>query len=460
MGREHNGTWQVAHHIATGRFRPLPPATVEATKRAVLDTLVAMLSGSTLEAGRLARGYVGAYQAVGEATVVGTSTRTRTELAALANGMSAHADETDDVHDLARMHPGASIVSAALALAESEGRTGEDLLRAVALGYDVGCAMSIAAWGDLPAMQRSYRSPHSLSQPVGAAAAAASLTDLGVEQVVHVLSYTADQASGFTSFYRDERHLEKSFSSAGMQAHSGVRSVELVKHGFSAVDDILHGTPNVFDVFGAGGTVQALLDALDGQHFVELTDLKRYPVGMPIQAAAEALEAIMAERPFHPDEVASIECRLPPHGARIVDSRSMPDINVQYVLAVIVIDGQLSFEAAHDYARKESPALADLMGRVTLVPDPALDGEIDGAVSSRRAVVEVTLQDGTTLRRRVTAARGSRLHPLRWEDVTAKAELVLRGACEPSHVAALCAAVEHLEQLDDVRDLRPLLSLV
>ena len=456
---ERNGTWLVAQHIATSRPRPLPDVTVRATKRAILDTVVAMLSGSTLEAGRLAQSYAASYRAVGDATLVGSGARTRPELAALANGMSAHADETDDVHDLARMHPGASIVPAALAVAETEGRSGTDWLRAVALGYDVGCAISIAAWGDLAAMQRSYRSPHSLAQPVGAAAAAASLTDLTAEQVAHVLSYTADQASGFTSFYRDERHLEKAFSSAGMQAHSGVRAVELVRHGFTAVDDILDGTPSVFDVFGSGGTVQALLDALGGQHFVELTDLKRYPVGMPIQAAAEAMEAVLAEHPLEPHQVESVVCRLPPHGARIVDSRSMPDISVQYVLAVILSDGRLTFESAHDYARRGTPPIAELMSRVDLLPDPALDGEIDGAVSSRRAVVEVTLTDGTRLERRVMAARGSRLHPLGWEDVTAKAALVLRGVCDAVRVEELCDAVEHLEQVDDVRDLRPLLTL-
>lgn len=458
MTERRAGTAAVAEHIAGGRRRPLPESAAAAGKRAVLDALVAMVSGSTLEAGRLAQRYVASYGSTGEATVVGGGARVRPELAALANGMSAHADETDDVHDLARMHPGASIVPAALALAETEGRSGEDWLRAVVLGYDVGCSISIGAYRDLPTMQRSYRSPHSLGQPFGAAAAAACLTDFDAEQIGHVLSYTADQASGFTSFYRDERHLEKAFSSAGMQAHSGVRAVEMVRLGFSAVDDILDGTPSVFDVFGVNGNVQAMLEALHGQHFVELTDLKCYPVGMPIQAAAEAMEAILAEHPFDPARVEAVVCRLPPHGARIVNCRSMPDINIQYVLSVIMLDGELTFAAAHDYAHRDSPQMAALMGKVELIPDTSLDGEIDGAVSSRRAIIEVTLADGSRFEHRVTAARGSRLRPLDWEQVCFKAGRILGGIWDRARIDELCDVVEHLEDVDDVQALRPLLT--
>jgi 2-methylcitrate dehydratase PrpD len=458
VDRQRSGTETVAEHIAGGLSRTLPDSAVDAGKRAILDSLVAMLSGATLEAGRLAARYVGSYGSTGEASVIGSGARVRPELAALANGMSAHADETDDVHDLARMHPGASIVPAALALAETEARSGSDWLRAVVLGYDIGCAISIGAYRDLPTMQRAYRSPHSLGQPFGAAAAAACLADLDTEQITHVLSYTADQASGFTSFYRDERHLEKAFSSAGMQAHSGVRAVEMVRHGFTAVDDILDGTPSVFDVFGEGGSVEGMLTALRGQHFVELTDLKRYPVGMPIQAAAEAMEAILTEHPFEASMVEKVVCRLPPHGARIVNARSMPDINIQYALSVIMMNGTLTFENAHDYAYRNTPAMSDLVGRVELVADTALDGLIDGHVSSRRAIVEVTLKDGRQWEHRVTAARGSRLHPLDWEQVREKADRILGGIWEPSRIRDLCSLVDRLEDLDDVRSLRPILA--
>lgn len=456
------GTLAVAEHIAGAAAAELPESAVAAGQRAILDALVAMISGSQLEAGRLARRYVASYGSTGEASLVGAGELVRPELAALANGMSAHADETDDVHDLARMHPGASIVPAALALAETEARSGADWLRAVVVGYDVGCAISLAAWGDLAAMQRSYRSPHSLAQPFGAAAAAASLAGLSAEQVVHVLAFTADQASGFTTFYRDARHLEKAFSSAGMQAHSGVRAVELVRHGFTGIDDVLDTTPSVFDVFGEGGTVASMQQILQplgtpaARHFVELTDIKRYPVGMPIQAAAEAMEALLAQRAFTANEVETVVCGLPPHGRRLVDNRSMPDINLQYVLAVIIADGGVTFESAHDYRRLASPEITALMNRIELVPDPSLDGEIDGHVSSRRAVVEVTLRDGTRLDRRITAAWGSRLRPLDWDEVQAKAARVLSGTVRPAAIEGLCAAVENIMQLGDVRELRPL----
>src|SRR5690606_37423859 len=123
--------------MAGARRRALPEAVAEKTKHHLLDTLAAMVSGTRLLPGRKAVQYARSRSAVPEATVVGTDIVTSVEVAALANGMLAHADETDDSHAASQTHPGCGIVAAALAMAEAQGRGGTELLRAVALGYDV-----------------------------------------------------------------------------------------------------------------------------------------------------------------------------------------------------------------------------------------------------------------------------------------------------------------------------------
>ena len=454
-------TTAVAQYVADASDRHLDDTVVDRAKQHLFDSLVAILSGATLRPGRLAVGYAQSRGGQGEATLPGTSVRTNPELAALAAGMCAHADETDDVNDLARVHPGSSVVPAALAVGETLDRSGSDLLAAVVVGYDVACCVNIGAWSSLPAMQRAVRSPHGIGQAFGAWAAAASLAQLPLEQSRYSLSYTAQQVSGISSFYRDAEHVGKAFASAGMQAHSGVRAVEMVRAGFTDISDIFDTKPHAYDAFGEGGDTARLIAELGATHHVTTTDLKQYPVGMPIQAPAEALERIREREGLTADDVESIEARLPRHGSRLVNARHMPDISLQYVLSVMLSDGRITFASAHDYERHRSEEAQRLMARIHLVPDAALDPPDEADTANRRtriATVTVTTKDGRTYSEHVDAPRGSRHNPMSWERLVGKAHGVLDGVMPAAMVDDLAEVVTGIEQLGSARDLRRFLE--
>ena len=126
-------TTALAAHIAGAEARGLEPGVLDRAKQHLLDSLVAMLSGATLKPGLLAVAYANSRGGAGESTVIGGA-RTNPELAAFANAICAHADETDDVNNRARIHPGCSIVPAAVAIAEAYDRPGSALVTAVSLG--------------------------------------------------------------------------------------------------------------------------------------------------------------------------------------------------------------------------------------------------------------------------------------------------------------------------------------
>jgi 2-methylcitrate dehydratase PrpD len=111
-------TRALSAYVATALNRPLPPEIEEKTRYHLLDTLAAMVAGSRLLPGRRAIAYVRAQGGARQATVVGSRHVSTAVGAALANGMSAHADESDDSHDGGRFHPGCAVVPAALAAAE------------------------------------------------------------------------------------------------------------------------------------------------------------------------------------------------------------------------------------------------------------------------------------------------------------------------------------------------------
>jgi 2-methylcitrate dehydratase PrpD len=164
-------TGRLARYMASARDRALPPEVLTACKHRIIDTFGAMISGSRMRPGELAVQYIRGQGGAEEASVIGANFRTTTVNAALANAMCAHADETDDFEPITKAHPGCSAIPAALAVAEKEGRSGEEFVRAVALGYDLGCRLLMALGPDL--VRATHRSAEGTASTFGALGAAA-----------------------------------------------------------------------------------------------------------------------------------------------------------------------------------------------------------------------------------------------------------------------------------------------
>src|SRR5881227_3175430 len=292
---------QLSAYIASALRRSLPPAVIEKTKHHILDTLAAMISGSRLAPGMRAIGYVKTLGGVKEACVIGSNIITTAVNAALANGMLAHADETDDSHAPSLTHPGCGIVPAALAMAERERRNGAALLRAVALGYDVGCRLTQSL--DAYQFREDGHSTHSFGSMFGAAAAAGALAHLRERQVRHLLSFTAQQASGVSCWMRDGEHIEKAFDFGGMPARNGVAAATMVAHGFTGVEDVFSGERSFFVAYGRKPEPERLIAGLGETYEILNTNIKRWSVGSPIQAPLDALDALMREHRVTADDV-------------------------------------------------------------------------------------------------------------------------------------------------------------
>src|SRR5689334_44281 len=169
-------------YMAAAKDRALPPDVVDAGKHHILDTFAAMISGSKLPPGQAALALARSQAGRPLATVIGSNIVTGSMDAALANGVLAHSDETDDSHAPSQSHPGASVVPAALALGEELGVSGEHFLRAVVLGYDVGPRLTIALGGETFRVE-TRRSTHAYAGTFGSAAAAGSIAGLGAQQM-------------------------------------------------------------------------------------------------------------------------------------------------------------------------------------------------------------------------------------------------------------------------------------
>ena len=345
---------KLSTYIVEAGNRPLPENVSQKARHHVLDTLAAMVSGSRLNPGSLAIKYIRTQGGTPEAQVIGADFLSTAVNAAMANGFMAHADETDDSHAPSITHPGAAIVPAALAMAERENASGEAFLRAVVLGYDVSSRIARVMHAGEPKVEG--HSTHSIGPLFGATAAAASLARFDTRQVRHALAYTGHQASGITSWTRDREHVEKAFVFAGMGARNGVTSVTFVQSGLSGEDDIFAGENNFLEVFcPSRDQLPKWIDSLGSHYDINITNIKKFSVGSPIQAPADAMSWLVKEHKLTADQVKKIDVHLPPRGAQVVNNRTMPDVNCQYIVAVILLDGKLTFKATQSYDRMSDP---------------------------------------------------------------------------------------------------------
>ncbi|MEM8947908.1 MAG: MmgE/PrpD family protein [Pseudomonadota bacterium] len=439
-------TETIACYITSVAGQTLPDDVAEKTKLHLLDTLAAMISGSRLKAGRLAVGFIANEGGTPEATVWGTDVRTTAINAGLVNGITAHADETDDSHLEGRFHPGCAVVPAALAIGERRSESGAAVLNAIAAGYDIGARFSIALGVSGP--RTATHSTHSLGALFGATGAAAALMDFDIAEASSALSYAIQQASGIPYWERDPEHVEKAFDFGGMGARNGVSAAVMVGAGMTGVQDPLEGKLNYLSAFAENADADALTSEL-GRHFeIMEASIKKWCVGSPIQAALDAAMAVI-EQDLNVGDIEKIDLIMPDDRLVIVDNRDMPDVCLQHLVAVCLLDGGLSFETSHDKARMADPAVLALRKKMTAIPSQ----ELTIARPARQAILEIRTQGGREYRHHTKTVRGTPSNPMPAEEVEAKALDLLAPVIGKTAAVSLIDAVWTLESLEDVKAL-------
>jgi 2-methylcitrate dehydratase PrpD len=230
----------------------------------------------------------------------------------------------------------------------------------------------------------------------------------------------------------------------GMPARSGVTSALLVKSGWTGVDDILSGDDNFLLANAPHADENVLIDNLGERYEITRTAIKKWTVGSPIQGPLDALEIMLKKHPFEPDQVKEVVVRMAP--GSVVDNREMPDICIQHMLAVMMIDKTATFRSAHDKARMQDPLVLRNRAKVQLKP------------GAGQPLVTVTLMDGTRLAEDVTAVLGTPDNPMSREQVVAKCRELLNPVLGATGSAKLIERTFDIENMKNIRELRPLLQ--
>jgi 2-methylcitrate dehydratase PrpD len=239
-----------------------------------------------------------------------------------------------------------------------------------------------------------------------------------------------------------------------MPASNGVTAALLVQSGFTGNQDVLEGDQGIVKTYAPCDPGKLLSEL--GQRFTITSCLiKKYPVGSPMMEAVDATVKMVTDQKINPADVIKVVARLPESGARTVNNRRMPDVNIQYMLAAIILEGGLSFEAAHDYNRFQNPRVLELKQKVELIGD----AELERSGPRFQGLVEVTLNDGRNLREHVMNCRGRPENPMSAEEVEKKAAWLMEPVLGKKNVEQIIESVRHVEAVSRAQDLTKLLTI-
>jgi len=455
-------TRRIADFVVSTKFSDLPPNLIETGRKSILDGIGLALVGSVSKSGPLIRAYI---QSLGisktDATLIGTSMKSAVSFAALANGIGIHAEDYDDtqlssapdrVYGLLT-HPTAPALSAALAVAESKGVTGRDLVLAYHLGVEVECKIAEAI------SPRHYQDGfHSTGTcgTFGSVVAAMKLRGADAATLARAIGIAASESAGLRENFGT---MTKPFH-AGRAAESGIIAADMAGLGWTASNQILEAPNGFFHAAGGGYDASALTFAKPWTFQSPGVSIKPFPSGSLTHPGMTALLKLIREQNVKPDQVERLD---------VGTNRNMPNALIHHK-PTDALQGKFSMEfCMSSLLLYRRAGLNEFTDEVVNRPEvKAMIARINFGVNEiaekagydkMTTILDLHLRDGRTLSTRADFAKGSPEDPMSFEEVKAKFDDCARFAKWPAaKTKAIMAMVEKLEELPDIRKLTQLLQ--
>jgi 2-methylcitrate dehydratase PrpD len=449
-------TRSVAEFIVGTQYKDIPAAVIELGKKSILDGFGLALAGSVSSMGPLVRQYIQTFGATSAtASIIGTGVRCHPRFAALANGVSIHADDFDDtqlavakdrIYGLLT-HPTVPVLPPAFALCEAGHRSGRDLMLAYHLGVEVECKIAEAI------APRHYDDGFHTTGTIGSfgsAAACARLRGLDAKQTIYALGIAATQGGGFRDNFGS---MTKPFH-AGHAAENGTVATDLAALGWTAADDILEAPRGFFQAAGGGFDPSAIVGKL-GKPWTLASpgvSIKPHPSGSLSHPAMGELQRLIRQHHIKAADVDKIDL-----GANHAMTTSLlhhrpttglqGKFSMEFCLSILLLDGKAGLAEYQDAAVQRAD-VQDMVKRINFYIDPEAE---QAGLDKMTSLVKIHLKGGKVVTGRAEFAKGSPTNPMSYDEVADK----FRGCAEfarwpAAKTAAVIAAVKSLESLPDV----------
>lgn len=435
-------------------FDKLPAAAAEKAKVLVLDSLGCALGAFDSAPSRIVRSVVSRLGGRAEATVLGTGKRTSALNATLANGtMIRYLDYNDTYFARDPSHPSGNAATA-LALAEREGRSGRDVIAALAAAYEVHIRLVEYA-GKPNLWDRGW--DHATNVPYAAAALSALMLGLSPEKTAHALAIAGTHSNALGEIRRGVIPMTKA-SAEAKAACDGVLAALLAAEGMTGPLRIFEGDYGYINVVAGWADLDRLLVPIKDYYKVMRSTIKYYPVEMQTQAPVQAALELRAEHRIDPKDIERVVVGLYDFAFKkpswdksklVPTTRESADHSFNYCVAAALLDGEMT-AAQFTEKRIMKPDVRDLMGRTELVVDPELEGIFPKTYPGS---VTIYLKGGRNVKKTVMDPIGHPNNPMSRGQVEDK----FRRQCEPymtrqqiDRVIETCWSLEKLQNIGDL----------
>jgi 2-methylcitrate dehydratase PrpD len=455
-------TKYVSEFIVNTKYEDIPADVLTLGKKTMLDGFGLALAGSaSVMAPRIQRYIETLGVSKGKASIIGTGIKTHPRFAALANGISIHADDYDDTGSA--VHVAAPVLPPAFALCELGHKTGKDLILAFHVGVEVenkiGEAMSPRHNND------GYHTTGTCGA-FGSTAACAKLLGLNATQTAYALGVTGSEASGLRDNFGS---MTKSFN-AGHAAENGTVAADLASLGWTAADDILEAPLGFFQAGGGTFDPHAIVSRLGKPWmFASPGDLiKRFPCGTIQQQVMDEMLRLILKNNIKATEVDRVEVGgnqsnlttlFRHHPTTGLEAK----FSMEFSMSILLLERKAGLSQFTD-AVVQRADVQDMIRRVRYYVDPEFDkraarGESLQAVLVESGILKIYMKDGRVLSGRTEFAKGSPENPMTYDEVADK----FRGNAEfakwPAQKAeSVIELVKSLESAPDVSRLTAALT--
>ena len=431
------------------RYSDIDAATVAYAKELLLDHLGCATRGGTVDtADAVARALATVGADEGSAlTAVVAKVPLRPEWAVFANGVHAHSIELDDTHSASSSHPAVVAIPAALATAELQGSSGEDLLTAIVAGYEV-----VGRLGRALDPQRVYARgfhPTAIAGPFAAAAATASLLGLSSRELAHAFGIAASQAAGRLEFFSDGAWTKRFHP--GWASHSGYLAARLAQAGFTGPLLAFEGRDGMLSGYGAGDRAELVTAGLGAPFELAQTSVKPHACCRYNQGPIDLAIALASEHDLAPGDIARVRVGVVSQAIPIVvepvERKLAPvnDVDAQFSLPYAIGLGIVMRKATlEEYAEPtlSSPAVRAVAAKVVAEVRPDFDARFPALWPSE---VEIETVDGRTLRMQTDFPKGDPQNRLSYAEMCAKFRSLAATVMGEGELDAVEGAVAALE---------------
>jgi 2-methylcitrate dehydratase PrpD len=401
----------------------LPAEVMDRARYFLVDYLACTIRGSREASSQAVQRMVCRAGANGCSTVIGTKIRTIPGLAALANGAAAHSIEQDDTHSGGSIHLGATMYSAALALAETMPETSlETFLAAVVAGFEAAARIAMAVQP-----KEHYALGFHMTATCGvfgAAITCAKLLGLTLDQTIAAVGIAGSMSAGSMEFLADGAWTKRIHP--GLAAQNGIQAAMLASEGFSGPLRILEGRDGFLHGYSRNPIPERLTEHLGESFEILHTAVKPHACCRYMQGPIDAILALMREHNLNRTEIGRIEVAVLEAGWGIVAEPHAKKYNPESVVdmqfsmpfgaAIAALDGAAGLDQ-FTVEKARSPKVRELMPKVELVKDPRIEETFPREWPAR---VAIELNDGRRYEKFVRYPKGDPENPLSWDEMEAK----------------------------------------